>query len=543
MRILICSNIYPPRFIGGAEIIAHQQAKALKALGNEVSIFAGDIREGVDRHTPYEEAYEGLPVTRVRLTSQDFDPSRANFTHETVEKHFINTLNRIKPDIVHCHNLIGLSAAIPAIAKSNGIPSVLTLHDHWGYCYKNTAEKSPGKICTDHTRCSECKQNVLVDTGGDIPIRVRNDHLRALLDSVDLLLCPSDYLRTAYMAAGFPPEKLRTCWNGVDTARFLASDSPVEPHVRFTFVGHFGKHKGVETLIRAASKLPERLSFILNLVGEGDQADAYRALAASLGIEGRLRFWGKIANSEIHKAYSDTDVLVLPSVWPENQPVSITEAMAAGIPVLASRLGGIPELVVDGQTGFTFEPGDLDALAEKMLLLADDPALRESLGQGGRRLIESHSTTQTATLLVEHYNSLKQSLPTPSPRNVIVCVGATFSPACLRAIDQIKLVFPTLDFLFCYSIWPLDEIRERVLATVLVGPQTEANILAKLLRLGAPLIVPGANQPLRSICEQLDCGLYYESANELTACLAYLYRRPQTRRVFSKNVRALRACV
>ena len=101
------------------------------------------------------------------------------------------------------------------------------------------------------------------------------------------------------------------------------------------------------------------------------------------GFKDYVQFWGKIDNSQIEKVYRETDVLILPSVWPENQPVSITEAMAARIPVIASRIGGIPELVDDEKTGYLFEPGNPRDLALKMSTCIADPDHLKVLGENG----------------------------------------------------------------------------------------------------------------------------------------------------------------
>ena len=94
-KILICCNAYPPDFIGGAELIAHSQAKELKRAGFDVTVFTGDIREIGKRHSLRREEYEGLPVYRVRLTAEDFNPEFVNFTHREVEEHFRTILKKI----------------------------------------------------------------------------------------------------------------------------------------------------------------------------------------------------------------------------------------------------------------------------------------------------------------------------------------------------------------------------------------------------------------------------------------------------------------
>ena len=104
-----------------------------------------------------------------------------------------------------------------------------------------------------------------------------------------------------------------------------------------------------------------------------------------------VKFWGKIPN--IEEAYAHTDVFVLPSIWPENQPVTITEAMAAHIPVIASDCGGIPELIENGKTGFLFAPGNAMDLAAKMDELIHHPGKMQLFGDAGYHKIKNFTIT------------------------------------------------------------------------------------------------------------------------------------------------------
>ena len=218
-KILICCNAYPPDFIGGAELIAHSQAKELKSRGYEVTIFTGDIRETGKRHSLRREEYDGLPVYRVHLTSEDYDPKFLNFTHREVEGHFRTILKKISPDIVHFHNLIGLSVGLIHIAKTRGIKTVLTLHDYWGFCFKNTLLKNNNEVCRDFTRCTGCME-VIPDQDRDIPMRMRQDFIAMQLAEIDAFISPSQYLADAYVRAGFPREKIQVIRNGIDVGKF-----------------------------------------------------------------------------------------------------------------------------------------------------------------------------------------------------------------------------------------------------------------------------------------------------------------------------------
>ncbi len=270
-KVLICCNAYPPNFIGGAELIAHSQAKQLQNLGYKVLIFTGDTREYGQRHSIRKENYDGLPVYRIYLTNEDYDPHFINFAHRDIESLFKKTLSEFSPDVVHFHNIIGLSVGLIRIAKARGFKTVMTLHDHWGFCHKNTRIKDDEKICEDISTCDECMR-VIHDTNfRNIPIRMRQDFIADQLENIDTFISPSQYLADAYIQAGIPREKIQVVWNGVDVAYFskiLKKDG--EGKIRFTFIGYHGRHKGIHVLLESLKYIDEIQKVEINLVGSGE---------------------------------------------------------------------------------------------------------------------------------------------------------------------------------------------------------------------------------------------------------------------------------
>jgi len=390
--ILICSNIYPPDFIGGAELIAHNQAKLLQQRGHNVIIFAGDSASAAERHSMRRDDFDGLPVFRVRLHPQDCQPEFVNFSNPAVESRFNSLLEAFSPDVVHMHNIIGLSAGIIHAAKKRRAKTVLTLHDHWGFCYKNTLIKKNREICVDYTRCAECMPFIGSTEGKAIPIRMRRDFLSLQMSEVDAFISPSLYLAETYVRAGIPVGKMNVIWNGVDVNRFSrVVKKPRTGKVRFTFLGHFGSHKGLDIIIDALSLLCCHDRFSLNLAGSGELADHIRQRVEGLRLGGAVKFWGKVDNTRIAEVFSETDVQILPSIWPENQPVSITEAMATRTPVIASAIGGIPELVLNGYNGYLFQPGCAADLAAKMSEFILHPDRIDLFGENGFELIRDKS--------------------------------------------------------------------------------------------------------------------------------------------------------
>ena len=407
-RIITVSNYYPPRFIGGAEIISHNQAKAMNEEKlARVLAFSVQVEDPDSYGNLILEEFEGIPVVRISVTGDRFDSDGINFFDKKVNKAFEELCKLIRPEVVHCHNIIGTSLGIVDVAKRFGAKVCITLHDFWGICYKNTMSDNSGDLCTNFLACEKCK-SCLTKEGINIPIGVRKAYFRRTFEKIDAYISPSQYLADAYIRAGFDYHKMIVLSNGIDVDRFILLKKVPSDKIRITVVAYFGKHKGIETLLRAI-KILNRKDVEVNLVGDGIEKENYKNLATELGILQQLRFWGRIPNTEIDKAYAETDIYCLPSVWPENQPVSITEAMASGIPVITSKLGGNEELVQDGVTGLLFTAGDAVDLANKLKFFIENEAARIEYGMAGREAICQNTYKNQIKKLINIYNGLSEN--------------------------------------------------------------------------------------------------------------------------------------
>ncbi|RYG87923.1 MAG: glycosyltransferase, partial [Alphaproteobacteria bacterium] len=368
LRILICSNAYPPHFMGGAELMAHEQALALSRLGHDVRVFAADplfaghsAEQGI-RHARTDNIYQGIRVYRIATEPEDYSPEFVNFQNSVAEGHFRDVLREFEPQIVHCHNLLGLSVKLPLMARMYGARTVCTLHDFWGFCLRNTAVRADGRACDNSTCCNECLARIHDGRRRHVPMRLRKDFIRLALEQVDRFIAPSHFVAGRYAWSGLSADRLEVIPNGIDIDRFRAkrntSESSLAP-VKVTYVGYLGAHKGVITLVEALALPPlEDFRVILQLVGEGPEREACVARVNALGLQDRVHFLGKVQPAGMASIYAGSDIVVLPSIWDENQPVCLMEAMAAGLPVIASRKGGIPELIDDGVNGLMFRAGD-----------------------------------------------------------------------------------------------------------------------------------------------------------------------------------------
>lgn len=533
-KIVICCNAYPPHFIGGAELVAHQQAKILKDLGHDVIVFTGDIHGLHKRHSIRREVYEGLTVYRVCLTSEDYPSGRINFFHKEVEEHFKKVLDGFLPDVVHFHNIIGLSVGLIHIAKQRGIKTVMTLHDHWGFCLKNTIIKHNNEVCRDFSQCAGCLSSFSDENGNILPIWMRQSFISLQFQDIDAFISPSRYLADAYVYAGIPAHKLHVIWNGVNVQKFAnASRIKDSGRVRFTFIGYFGLHKGIHVLLDALQYL-NRDRYVLNLVGDGELLVEYKNKVQNMGLNDSVRFWGKI--KDITDAYAQTDVLILPSIWPENQPVTITEAMAAKIPVIASNSGGIPELVDDEKTGLLFEAGNAQDLARKMLDIIQNPEKIELFCESAYQKIKANTSDNQVKKVLELYDRIDKSKVEPAGKqNLIICYGNHVDRECSDVINIFSKNPENRNCQFVMFDWLQDDLVKSGAILWVVDNSIDKNSLLPKLKCRLPLLVPGENDELQQLCKKYNCGLYYQTPYEAEEALLCLLKNERIRSAIAAN--------
>jgi glycosyltransferase involved in cell wall biosynthesis len=201
--------------------------------------------------------------------------------------------------------------------------------------------------------------------------------------------------RFTHEKSSVPLAKLIAVANAVDFSKFenvepgrLRRELEVDAETPVLLsVGRLSKQKGLQHLLRAMPEVHKEISNArLVLVGAGEDEAALKDLTGELGLEGAVSFLGW--RSEIPEFLKDTDLLVLPSLW-EGMPNVILEAMACGVPAVATEVGGTPELVSDGETGFLVPPADSDALARSIITLLQDRELRTRMGQQAHELARS----------------------------------------------------------------------------------------------------------------------------------------------------------
>ncbi len=410
MRTIQVVHWFLPRHLAGTEIYTYSLARELSKR-HEVHTYCRE--DGfLDRaFHETDEVYDGLPVRRVYFNLRGVKANPVNqtlirFKNSAIEQSFNRFLDQVKPDIVHFQHLFKLSASLIPLAKKRGIPVVVTLHDHWFICY-NTQLLRPGlKVCSGPfhgLKCAGCAEPGLPHRLRTllgpllIPLFVllspllsplfmfRTAYMKKCLEQADLIITPSAFLKEEFVAHGFTGNNILVSDNGTRPLSCYERDPAEE--LRFGYIGTVQKHKGVHVLIEAFNHIDDP-SVELKIFGDPLIAPDYYAHMQRMARNPRIQFPGVFDNAEVGRILSGIDVLIVPSIWPENSPVTIHEAWLAKTPVIASRIGGIPELVQDGVNGFLFAPGDAKELLSKMRLFIEDRSLLERL-RGNIRPVKS----------------------------------------------------------------------------------------------------------------------------------------------------------
>jgi len=384
-RVLMVNKFQYPK--GGAELYMYGLAGLLEREGVDVRYFGMRHPRNVDsdtsRHYVSEVDFEQPPpgIGRLRVAA------RAVYSFEARRRMSALLADQPAFDVAHLHNVYHqLSPSILAPLHRADIPVVMTVHDYKLVCPVYTLV-SHGEMCE---RCVgghfqnavrlRCNRGSLAGSALVAGETWLHRTLRLWEHGVDVFVTPSSYLREKLIAGGYPADRVVAVPNFVDPDRYRAHPQPGE---YFLYLGRLSREKGVETLIEAVAGTPLEL----RIAGEGPERERLEALAVASG--GRVEFIGHRSGDDLERLVAGARAVVVPSRWPENCPLVVLEAMASARPLVASRVGGIPELARDDQEALLVPPGDVAALRSALVRLHDDAELALALGRAGRERAQS----------------------------------------------------------------------------------------------------------------------------------------------------------
>jgi len=406
MNLLIVVPHFPPSHVGGVENIAQYYAEWMHRAGHRVDVVCVEQLADGDSVTAVRSSDAGYMVHRLTLGvgSSNF---RLLHAHDALRAWFEALIHERSTDVLHVHS--GYLTGAPALAAAQhlSVPTVLTLHDYWFICPRLTLLQPDGSSCSgpEAAKCTWCLQSeqrrylwadrVTAGTAGRVgralvnaslvsrsaveQVQQRNDHLRSILMATDIVLSPSQFLRSLMLDAGFPAERIRVQVTGIAPQPQWVRRRATNDAFNIGYAGRIVEPKGVHVLIDAVRALPfDNWTLAIHGPTTVDARYVSRLQAMAAG-DSRIQFKGAFPGDQQARVFAELDVLVVPSVWYENRPLTILEAQSAGLPVVASRLGGMAELIDHGRTGLLFNPGDTQDLATQLTALRQDPHLADHL--------------------------------------------------------------------------------------------------------------------------------------------------------------------
>ena len=400
MRILVANNYYYMR--GGAERVMFNDMQSLTANGEDVVPFSvSDPANTPSEHSANfaqgVEVHATNPLRKLRAAGEAIHCGRT-------ARAFATVLDKVQPDVLHCHNIYGrLTTSILLVARRRGIPAVLTVHDYKVVCpsYLMLRDGKPCHACVDgnYYRCGayRCHKNRVAESVV-YSAEAYFARLSQSYSAISTFLCPSKFIADLLIRSGIAADRVTYHPNSVDTQSF----QPSYEGDYVLYAGRLSREKGISTLIEALTET----NIPLRIAGAGPLEASLQAQVDKAG-KSNITFEGHCDTGRLARLYQNAAFVVVPSEWYENAPMSILEAFAYGKCVVASNIGGIPELVTDGETGYLFPWGHAADLRSAVSKLWLDAEARRRMGRSARKLAEVRfsQNVRTASLL-KIYGSL-----------------------------------------------------------------------------------------------------------------------------------------
>ncbi|MHB1176427.1 MAG: glycosyltransferase [Sulfuriferula sp.] len=364
LRILLAHNAYQQR--GGEDAVVEDELALLRSRGHVVETYF--------RHN--DEIKQASRIKTAVQTAWSFK------TRDDVAARIMD----FKPDLIHVHNTFPLiSPAIYWVADRLAVPVVQTLHNFRLLCPQAMFLRE-GRVCEDclgsvpwRGVVRGCYRGSKVQSAVLSSMVTVHRAMGTWRNKVTRYIALNDFCRRKFIEGGLPAERFVIKPNFVDFA------APVEgPRDGFLFVGRLSAEKGVDVLVAAAGHL---INAPVRVAGSGPEETLLEGVA---GIHALGAVSGEAVRGEMNRAM----VLILPSIWYENFPRTLVEAFGCGLPVIASRIGALADLVEDGVTGLLFEPGNAQDLAVKMRWAQQHPQQMAQMGRNARTLYETEFTAE-----------------------------------------------------------------------------------------------------------------------------------------------------
>lgn len=408
-RVLIVAHGHPSSSKGGAEIVAKTLFDEYRRLGLDATLLA---RSELPAHGGSVFSRCGSDRELLFHTQMDdyFNFRCAEPRHVWTD--FRDLLIRLRPSVVHFHHYLHLGLELIHEVRRT-LPDariVLTLHEYLLLCHHNGQMVKTGtlELCYRATpdACASCFPE---RSAGDFFLRER--YIKSILEDVDLFIAPSRFLADRYVGWGIEPERISVIENGQVDPRVLPPRSLAEGETRgrFGYFGRINNYKGTLLLLEAFRRLAplERERVHLDIYGAGlsTQHEHFQELfETALGaVKDCAEYHGPYEPAQLPNLMSEVDWVVVPSMWWENSPLVIQEALCHGRPVICSDIGGMAEKVRDGADGYHFQAGNAGSLREVISRVSSD---EKSFDQLLQRMRTPPDIRETARRQLELYREI-----------------------------------------------------------------------------------------------------------------------------------------
>lgn len=397
MKILFINNFFGN--FGGTENSIFSTSKILEQNGHEVFFFATDKK-------PYfipDYEYSGFfPEYKKYYDMNAFQRARQAFKYLynfDAKKKLDEYLKLIQPDIVEINNIsFYLTVSVIDACKENNIPVVMVLRDPSFACPGSTLMIGDEKYCQEkycikHNNPIYCVKHKCYNKS---LLKSINACLTALFlkaqnisTKVDKFVCASNAMRELAIESGISSDKVTVVNNFISDFYFEHKPN-YKNKGYFLYVGRISKEKGINYLIDAFAKLPKEIE--LHIVGEGREKENLMRQAEKLNLT-NVSFIEPKYGEDLIDEYQNCIASIIPSIWLEAFGLTIVESFSQGKPVIASNIGGMPE-IIDKNTGIIVEPGNVDEIAQAVLKLYSNPDLVIKMGEKARKKAESKYSSQ-----------------------------------------------------------------------------------------------------------------------------------------------------
>lgn len=435
MRILIAVHGFPPTHYAGAERAAERIVKWLVAHQHYVEVFTTENLDapGLTVQTTHEE---GFLVHRVSYNVKENDVFRSLYDYPPLGAALRDVLAQGNFDLVHMISGYLLGGQVIHTVKTFGLPMVVTLTEYWFMCSRLNLLHPNDSLCSGpetNYKCVRClleekrryrlpaqyapgianifwmnaKQRPFV-TVQEEAVALRQTTLRHALEDADLVISPSRFLIDKFAEYGFDTHNYRLIRHGLNMPTVPRKPAPtgILTELRLGYIGQIKAHKGVDLIIDAVLPLLDAgYSINLDLWGTENEAPEYVARLKKMTQHySNIRWHGRYSGTQVWDILSSFDALIVPSRCYENSPTVILEAYNIGLPVIATNLGGMAELVQHGTNGLLFELNNAADLRKQIIRLLEEPNLLPQITMGVPKV---KSADEEVAEIFAHYVQLK----------------------------------------------------------------------------------------------------------------------------------------